>query len=598
MINSNPTSSFTIYVVSLCFVLSLSLVLLFAWLRVFLLPRIKEIPSLTLELPQPIEKNRPFPIPRKQEVGFALGVIIIYLLSRFIGLVDFPIYFFSDEAAQTVLAEELVEKGFRIDDEILPTYFYNIDKYSLSVSVYLQVIPYLLFGKSIWITRGTSVLVTLVGALSIGLILKQIFQTPYWWLGVLIFSVTPAWFLHSRTAFETSIATAFYGGVLYAYLLYLYRSPKFLLIAVFMAAITFYSYNSARLVIIVTVMLFAIMHFRFHMRNWKCACASFGLAILFALPYLRFQHSHLLNEQKHLALLNSYWTGNLQFAQKMLRFGQEYLRGFSVKYWYSPHVQDLYRHVMKGYGHFLWLFLPFLIVGIWWAIKNWRTPAYQVLLIALVSAPVGGALVESSVTRSLFLVMPITLLTTIGIVSILGLIRNLKVQRKIALVAFAILGVGNIAMLIDVLSNGPLWFDDYGLYGMQYGGRQVFQTVNDYLLEDPTLEANISPHWLNGPEMVMRFFVDEPNKIRWISWMDWVNWEPSQFQEIMCDNEIISLATSNEWEYIENTRSLGFRVLEEIPYPDGSIGFVLFKLPNNGIQPNPACTQTGLLPDE
>src|SRR3989337_1972766 len=42
--------------------------------------------------------------------GFALGV---YLATRLIGLEDFPIYFFTDEAVQTLLASDYVQNGFR-----------------------------------------------------------------------------------------------------------------------------------------------------------------------------------------------------------------------------------------------------------------------------------------------------------------------------------------------------------------------------------------------------------------------------------------------------------------------------------------------------
>ena len=75
--------------------------------------------------------------------------LLVYLSTRLIGLLDFPIYFFTDEAAQTVLAADLVRDNFKNEDKtFLPTYFKNGGQYNLSVSVYAQVIPYLLFGKS------------------------------------------------------------------------------------------------------------------------------------------------------------------------------------------------------------------------------------------------------------------------------------------------------------------------------------------------------------------------------------------------------------------------------------------------------------------
>ncbi|MEM5776166.1 MAG: hypothetical protein AAGU05_14280, partial [Anaerolineaceae bacterium] len=110
------------------------------------------------------------------QVVLVAAALAVYLLVRFIALDAFPIYFFTDEAVHTVRAADLVRDGFRAqNDEFLPTYFVNGGQYNLGVSVYLQVIPYLLFGKSIWVTRGVSVLVGLLAALAAAGILKYSF---------------------------------------------------------------------------------------------------------------------------------------------------------------------------------------------------------------------------------------------------------------------------------------------------------------------------------------------------------------------------------------------------------------------------------------
>jgi len=68
----------------------------------------------------------------------------------------FPIYFFTDEAVQTVLAADFIRDHFvNYAHEFLPTYFPNSSFYNLSVSVYLQIVPYLLLGRSIFVTRAT-----------------------------------------------------------------------------------------------------------------------------------------------------------------------------------------------------------------------------------------------------------------------------------------------------------------------------------------------------------------------------------------------------------------------------------------------------------
>ena len=105
-----------------------------------------------------------------------------------------------------------------------------------SLSVYLQVIPYLLFGKSVFVTRAVSVLAATFGAVMVGLTLRDIFKIRYWWSSVLLLSVIPAWFLHSRTAFETVEMTAFYAAFLYFYLRYRTINPRALYAALIFGA--------------------------------------------------------------------------------------------------------------------------------------------------------------------------------------------------------------------------------------------------------------------------------------------------------------------------------------------------------------------------
>src|SRR5262245_49288834 len=136
--------------------------------------------------------------------------VAIYLVTRLVGLQQFPIYFFTDEAIQSQSMVDLMKNGYRDPSGVLlPTYFRNGEYYNLSLSVYLQWLPALLFGKSAVATRATSVFVTLIAAVSIGIILRDVFKMKYWWAGILFLSITPAWFLHSRTAFETAEFVAF-----------------------------------------------------------------------------------------------------------------------------------------------------------------------------------------------------------------------------------------------------------------------------------------------------------------------------------------------------------------------------------------------------
>ena len=327
-------------------------------------------------------------------VFFGLA-LMVYLLTRLIGLESFPIYFFTDEAIQTVLAADLVRDNFFDHDKVfLPTYFRNVYQYNLSTSVYLQVIPYLLFGKSIFVTRATSALVSLLAPLAVALSLRDVFKLRYWWSGALVVAIAPAWFLHSRTAFETVIATAFYAVFLYFYLLYRYRSPRYLYAALVMAALTFYSYSPAQIYIGVTCLLLLLSDARYHWQNKRTALRGLGLILLLAVPYLRFRFQFDQALSEHLNQLGSYWVADISVGEKVSRYFREYLYGLSPGYWFVPNDTDLNRHVMKGYGHLFRPTIVFLVLGLVQAVRNIRSASYRTILIAFIAAPAGAAVVQ------------------------------------------------------------------------------------------------------------------------------------------------------------------------------------------------------------
>ncbi len=197
-----------------------------------------------------------------------LLALLVYILVRVIGLEEFPIYFFTDEAAQTILAQDFLRDGFiNYEGEFFPTFFENGGKYNLGVSVYAQIIPLVLFGRSIFVTRLVTVFFASLAAVTLGLILRDIFKLKHWWVGVLVLSMTPVWFLHSRTAFETALAVSFYTLFLYFYLLYRFHGRKHLFISLVFGALAFYSYSPMQAVVLITGLLLLFLDGPYHLRG-------------------------------------------------------------------------------------------------------------------------------------------------------------------------------------------------------------------------------------------------------------------------------------------------------------------------------------------
>jgi hypothetical protein len=503
----------------------------------------------------------------------ALG---LYTFSRLYALPDFPIYFFTDEAIQTMTAADLLrDHFFSHTGEFFPTYFQNGSQYNLGTSVYLQLLPYFFLGKSIWVTRGVAALVTLLAAFSVGLVVKQVFQRSEAWMAVLFLSITPAWFLHSRTAFETSLATTFYAVFLYAYMVYRQRRPRYLFLAVAAAALAFYSYTPMRMVVFVTALLLLFSDFRYHAQHRKTVYLALGLTVVLALPLVRFLWLHPDATGWQMQLLGSYWIIDMPLSEKLLTFAKEYLCGLDPLYWYLPHDRDLARHTMYGYGHLLRQTLPLGLFGLLVALRRARTSAYRTLIIAVLAAPAGAALVRLGLTRVLVMVIPMAILTTLGTITLLdwlhGRFRKIP-PAWLSLAVFAVLAVINLYMLRDALVNGPLWYRDYGLNGMQYGARQVFDEVAQTLKKDPDARIIVSPSWSNGTDVVARFFFPDPQPFELGS-------ATGYFREILpLDAQTLFVMIPEEFEEIPTTRFSEVKVEKTLPYPDGRPGFYFVRL--------------------
>ncbi|MDY6847244.1 MAG: glycosyltransferase family 39 protein [Chloroflexota bacterium] len=522
--------------------------------------------------------------------------LVIYLTTRLIRLPDFPIYFFTDEAIQTQHAADLVANSFRSPEGVfLPTYFENGGQYNLSLSVYVQVIPTLLFGKSIWVTRGTSVLLTLLGAIFLSLILRDHFKSRLWWLGTLLLAATPTWFLHSRTAFETVLMASMVTPFLYFYLCYRQGALNKLYPALIFGALAFYAYSPGQVIVVLTGLCLLITDAGYHWQHKKTALAGLVLLCLLALPYLRFLLTHENELSRHLTLLNSYWVKNLPLIDKMTAFFIRYLKGFNPFYWFWPrpslleslmpdinlptwlfsNQHDLDRHTMKSYGHILWVSFPFFIIGLAHIIKRYKEPGHRALLVSLLAAPSGAAIVDWGITRGMVFVIPATLLSAVGLEKTLNWISlrwRLKSQTLV-LLTFLILTLIIFGMLNDALVNGPTWYTDYGLSGMQYGAQQVFTRAVEIARSQPQTRVLVSSTWANGTDVFLRYFGDDLPNLQ----MGNINAYGLSYKPL--DANTLFIMTEEDLSWIEESgKFTNVRIDETLPYPDGSIGFYFVRL--------------------
>ena len=469
------------------------------------------------------------------------AVLVFYAATRFYALEDFPIYFFCDEAIQANLAQNLVDNGLRDDmGRLFPAYFLNVATYNLSLTVWLYALPVALFGKSVLVVRAVSVCIGLLGVASVMLALKWFFSSRLWWAGGLVMASLPAWFVHSRTGFETAFMVSFYAVFLLAYLLYREHSPRWLPVAVVFGGATFYSYSNGQGVMFLTCLLLLIFDGPYHWRVVKenrAAVVSGVLAVmLVSAPYLHFR---FVREPEimatHLENLSSYWVTEQPFGDKLATFKETYLRGVSPAYWFSRENGDLIRHRLPGQPHLpLWL-APAILLGfgccVW---RSRRSPPHRLVLIAVLATPFSASLVGVQITRVLAGVVPATLLAIIGF----DMLQR-WVGRWISFAAFAaVLGAGLVVastlMTGSAVQEHELRSEDYGLYGMQWGAKQVFGRIGERLEADPDERVVMSPRWANNPFAFEDFFLppEDRERLGWATVDDLVREEREDVQPV------------------------------------------------------------------
>jgi hypothetical protein len=187
--------------------------------------------------------------------------------------------------------------------------------------------------------------------------------------------------------------------------------------------------------------------------------------------------------------------------------------------------------------------------------------------------PSAAAAAGIGITRVLSFVVPAAWLTALGLGAALAWASRRIPSLPAALGLFGILAFLNFAMLRDSLVNGPTWYDNYGMDGMQYGARQVFAAIEEIVAEDPETEVHLSPTWANGTDVLARFFLS-PTAPVIIENADGILSERRE----LTDRMLFILTPEEYARAAESPILTDVRVERVLPYPDGQPGFYFVRM--------------------
>jgi hypothetical protein len=513
--------------------------------------------------------------PEGAALGLFIAALAIYAFTRLFALDRFPINFFADEAFQVTNAIDLIQNGFRdAKGQFFPIYFKSGFVVNPNISVYLHVLTMSLFGKSIIVARGTSALLAVIAAAALAFAFKGVFRARHWWAVVLLMGIMPTWFLFSRTTFDTVAMSSFYVLFIVFYLLYRYRSPRYLYLALIFGIVTFYAYPSGQPAIGLLALFLLISDLRYHLQQRRTLLWAVPLLALGILPFIGFQQAHPGQMTYHLQAINSFWIADIPLGEKLLRSGTIYLRLLSPGYWFFPNEAELMRHQMKGYGALALLQLPLLIIGAVLCVRHFRESKYRIALVALLVAPVGATLLEPGILRTLAFFGPAGIICMIGLEWLLNRLRGARTAALASLATFGILAAMSLGLLNDALTNGPTWYNDYTLYGMQWGAKQLFvDEIPKLLKTKPGAPVYVTHTWANGTDIFIRFFSLDRGAVQIASMDGWLN------KKLPLNPNALFIMSPDEYERSRSSPKFKqVSLVDTIPYPDGRPGFYVARL--------------------
>lgn len=518
------------------------------------------------------------PSARQRTAGWILLSVVaaLYLGAILFRLTEFPIYFFTDEAFHAVEGERVLRNGVRgSDGTFFPIYLTAAAGRRTPVfSIYPQGLAAILFGRSVFVTRAVSVVVGAIGILMLSIGVRRAAGLRLWWLLPLAFAAVPAWFLHSRTAFEVAIMVGFTALALGFYLLYRHGAAWWAVPFTVSTFAAFYSYSNGQLIIPVFALLLILSDLRFHLRRWKVWLLCLVLAIPCAWPIQQLLFAKTDGAVDHLRMVGVFQNGD-SWRAIAHRYFANYATAFHPRYWFTV-SGDLGRHRILEQPHLPLYLAPVIGLGIAVSICRIRESWVRAVLAVAIAAPAAASLAEIGITRVLVMVIPIAVWIMLAVDLLWGVLRWIGLPKVGAFCAFAALltAVGRVSYQATFEAPLPKAGADYGLYGMQWGAQKLFaDVVPRYLRSEPgDSRVHISSDWANAPERFIPFFFDEPERSR-VRIAD-----PSLHPEIPRGRPLIFILTPGGMQRLLSSKFFSPpEVLERVPYPDGSDGFFVVR---------------------
>ena len=328
-------------------------------------------------------------------------ICLFFLITRLYKIGEIPVSVYWDEASIGYNAYSIVETGKDEWGEVLPLHFRAFGEFKLPVYIYTTAISVKLFGLNEFSVRFPAVLFSL-GVIILTFFLGKKFSgnTSVGLLSSFLLSISPWFFIFSRTGYEVTAGLMFYLLGIYLFLNYK-KNTWFIFFSILSFILSAYSYNSFRIIAPISIFILIILYLKDLRRSI--------LPIIF---------SAIILGASIIPIYRNYFLDNGAVRLKTVAaspsaYIKNYLSHFNPVFLFISGDTNL-RSQQAGFGQ---LFIPealFLLLGF---IFICRKPKKNILLIVLaLLAPIPAALTRESphALRALSVVPFISIISAIG----------------------------------------------------------------------------------------------------------------------------------------------------------------------------------------
>jgi len=400
----------------------------------------------------------------KKEYILLSLVIVFFLFTRLFKITQIPPSLYWDEASIGYNAYSVGLDGKDEWRSFLPLHFRAFGEFKLPTYVYSVAVTEKIFGPGIFSVRIPSVIYSVLSLILLYFITRKLFGSGAAIFSALIFAVSPWNFIFSRTGYEASAGLAFF---LLGILLFLIseKKPKFFLLTVLSFILSFYSYNSFRILIPVFL---AVFGFIFLLRkDLKIKNIIFPVIIgvvIFLLSLVPVYRLYKLD------------AGSSRLTQVRAGSGVEivknYFSHFSYTFLFSRGDTNP-RSNNPGFGELYPVALPFLLIGTYVLIKK-RSKYWWLPFLAVITGPIPAAITKDSphALRSILMFPFLALIAGVGTDYLVNLFKKNKVILTFAITILFLLSFENY--FADFLTKYPASYSQE----WQYGYREIFENYS------------------------------------------------------------------------------------------------------------------------